>query len=132
MNFIKTSKFSVKGIDTTRYIPRALARGISAVKSKGLKDPLRTSPKRDLKFFGWSWRRGLYIGTPPFQLFPKNIIKSHSDECCLRRRISSFYIFGWSWRRGFIPPPLMETPHCVRGDRGWRVCRPVAKSARGD
>ena len=74
MNFIKTSKFSVKGIDTTRYIPRASARGISAVKSKGLKDPLRTdrilvvlseakdlrlTPKRDLKFFGWSWRRGL-------------------------------------------------------------------------
>jgi len=73
-----------------RVIPRALARGISAVKSKGLKDPLRTSPKRDLKFF------------------------------------------GWSWRRGFIPPPLMETPHCVRGDRGRRVCRPVAKSARDD
>jgi len=31
MNFIKTLKFSVKGIDTTRYIPRASARGISAV-----------------------------------------------------------------------------------------------------
>jgi len=33
MNFIKTLKFSVKGIDTTRYILRALARGISLVNS---------------------------------------------------------------------------------------------------
>ena len=40
-------------------ISRALDRGIPSIQSKGLKDPLRTSPKRDLKFFGWSWRRGL-------------------------------------------------------------------------
>jgi len=50
MNFIKSLKFSVKGIDTTRYISRALARGISSVKSKGLKDPLRTPPKVEKHF----------------------------------------------------------------------------------
>ena len=34
----------------------------SPIQSKGLKDPLRTFPKRDLKFFGWSSRR---VSTPP-------------------------------------------------------------------
>jgi len=45
MNFIKTSKFSVKGIDTTRYIPNEMRNLL-------------------LLFFGWSWGVGLI--PPPF------------------------------------------------------------------
>jgi len=42
------------------------------------------------------------------------------------------FIFLGGVGGGHSPPPLVETPHCVRGDRGRRVCRPVAKSARDD
>jgi hypothetical protein len=49
----KDLRLSPKGLFYC-VISRALARGISAVKSKGLKGPLRTFPKRDFKFFGWS------------------------------------------------------------------------------
>ena len=122
MNFIKISKFSVKGIDTTRYIPRASARGISSVKSKGLKDPLRTDTK---------CRPERSEGSPPFPRKAK-------------------ILFGWSWRRGLFPPPMINegfTPfptfpqiHKVffGGVGGGSVHlldlkrRPLAKSARGD
>ena len=73
-------------------IPRALARGTSYTIERG-NWPLSTiSQKNKNHFLGRSFRT--------------------------KWEISSVSVFGWSWRRGLFPPPLMETPHCVRGDRG--------------
>ena len=46
MNFIKTSKFSVKGIDTTRYIPTSeFYEEESPNIGKGKKTPSQLTPK---------------------------------------------------------------------------------------
>ena len=59
MNFIKTSKFSVKGIDTTRYIlTSVVCKEESPIQSKGGTDPFRTYPGKDLKFFSGGVRGG--------------------------------------------------------------------------
>jgi len=61
MNFIKTSKFSVKGIDTTRYILTSeFCEEESPIQSKGLKDPLRTTPKKNLNPFGVELEEGTF------------------------------------------------------------------------
>ena len=56
MNFIKTSKFSVKGIDTTRYIPRAF-REESPPFSKGKNDSHAQSSraKREISSVNSFW-----------------------------------------------------------------------------
>ena len=70
----------------------------SPIQSKGETDPLRTFLKRDLKFFGWSWRRGLFPppmineGFAPFLTFPQ------------RHKV----FFGRSSRRVSLPPRFKE------------------------
>jgi hypothetical protein len=52
MNFIKTSKFSVKGIDTTRYIPNEV-RNLRCFS-------FLVEFRKDFSFFVWSRKMGLF------------------------------------------------------------------------
>jgi hypothetical protein len=102
-------------------ISRALDRGIPSVQSKGLKDPFELPPKRDLKFLGWSWRRGLF--PPPFivmssearhLLFNRKGQKSHFRTY----PIKDLKPFGGVLRGILSHPQLNWRPlaKCVRGD----------------
>jgi len=117
--------------------------------SKGLKDPLRTSPERQkssippvmpsvarhLQLLGRGKRplstrhevssrtpfvRDLHQskgGTDPFRTYPikTKIINTAVIPRALARGISSVYSLGGVGGR-LCPTPMIETPHCVRGD----------------
>jgi len=105
MNSIKTSKFSVKGIDTTRYIS-SVARNL-LFNRKGKLTPFELTPERQKSIFGWSWRR---VSSPP-----PLIVILMSVVC--EEESPQLILFGWSSRRVSTPPRYKEeTPHCVRGD----------------
>ena len=107
MNFIKTSKFSVKGIDTTRYISNEVRNLL--FNRKGVKSPLqnrhevssrtpfvrdlRLIPQRDFKFI-----RGVFWGvlfTPLNRLrrgtFPSSIYRHYSFKVFPKHRLKIFY-----------------------------------------